>query len=337
MALALSAVIATVVACNSSGSPGADAPGSTSGSPGNTKIIYGQIQGSTNHLPLYVAIGQGFFDKAGLNVSIQTLSGGTTATMAAMKAGAINVMGAGAAEFVEYIGKKVVDGKMFGEVADQVYDIIVAKDIASLQQLKGQPIGISGLNGGDNTYFDAVLEKYGISTRDVTFVTTGSSTNRITALANGAVKAIAVPNDRRAATSAVGTILLKSGESPIRIPGGMYLANSNLLSNHKPLLQKFLAAMGEATAWIRNNQEAAAADCVKAVQTTLADCTAAIEFNLDPRSTSPYHWSATGAMNAEGLEEAIRIMGQLEPELKGLSLDDVADFSIAGSTPSVSH
>jgi NitT/TauT family transport system substrate-binding protein len=302
-------------------------------SAGAVKIVYGQIQASTNHLPLYVAIRRGLFQRAGLDVTIQTMSGGTPATMAAMNSGAINIMGAGAAEFIEYTGKGVVKGKMFGEVADQVYDIIAAKGITSIAQLKGQPIGISGLNGGDNTYFDAVLERYGVSPKDVVFVTTGSSNNRMTALANGSVKAIAVPNDRRAATSAIGNVLLKSADSPVRIPGGMYLASSDMLTNHKPALKGFLAAMGEAAVWISNNRDAAAQDCVEVVQTTFADCRAAIDFNLDTKATSPYQWSVTHAMNAEGIKEAMKIVVELEPELRSVTIDDVADFSIAGTSP----
>jgi NitT/TauT family transport system substrate-binding protein len=327
------AIAAEVVACSGQKEPAGAVSGAHSGTD-TTPIVYGQIQGSTNHTPLYVAIRRGFFKRAGLDVSVQTMSGGTPATMAAMNSGAINVMGAGAAEFAEYVGKKVVDGKMFGQVDDQTYDVVTAKDITGFRQLKGQPVGISGLNGGDNTYFDALLEKYGLSAKDVIFVTLGSATNRLTALANGAVKAVAIPNDRRAASSAVGNVILKSSDSPVHVPGGIYLATSDLLAHHRPLLQTFLRAMGEATTWIRNNKEAAAGDCVEAAQTTLAECRAAIDFNLDHTLTSPYQWSTTSAMNRQGIQEALNIVIELEPDLRGTTLDDVADFGIAGTDPS---
>jgi NitT/TauT family transport system substrate-binding protein len=325
-------VVLALSACGSQGGSGSGATHDARNGD-HIKIVYGQIQSSTNHLPLYVAIRRGFFQKAGLEVSMQSMSGGTPATMAAMKAGAINIMGAGAAEFVEYVGKKVVEGKMFGQVADRTYDVIVTKNTNSILELKGQPIGISGLNGGDHIYIQAVLEHYGLGTGDITFITLGSATNRLTALLNGAVKAVAVPNDRRSASASVGRVILKSGDSPIDIPGGMYLASAELLEHHRPELERFLLAMGEATAWIRDNREASVADCVAVVETTPQECRSAIDFNLDPAQTGPEHWSATEAMNRDGIAQAIKIVGELEPDLRGVTVDDVADFRIANVSP----
>ena len=48
---------------------------------------------------------------------------------------------------------------------------------------------------------------------------------------------------------------------------------------------------------------------------------------------SKYTWSPTFAVNVEGVKSALAVMAVIEPETKGLTVDDIADTSIAGTTP----
>jgi NitT/TauT family transport system substrate-binding protein len=299
----------------------------------NTKIIVGQIALSPSHLAFFVALEKDMFRKAGLDVTAQHLSGGTPAAMASFMSGAVNILVGGATEFVEYSGRKIITGKIFAENADQTYDIVSSKDITSLEQLKGKTIAISGLNGSDQIYINAVLAKNGISNKDITFLTTGGQLNRITAMASGAVSAIAVSNATRDASAKIGNLLLKSGDSPVHLPSSMMLASDDLIKNHKLLLKTFLSVLGEATLWMRENQSEAAATCAKSIQAKIEDCKAWVSIYFDPAVSSKYTWSKTLAVNTEGVESAIAMMAELVPETRALKLDDIVDTSIAGTAP----
>jgi NitT/TauT family transport system substrate-binding protein len=331
--LALSAGLVAAVACNSSGSSGSGSSGSSGDSAGIPKITIGLISPGTSQTPLFVALQEGFFKKAGLDVTAQNLSGGTPSAIAAFATGSVNMLAAGSTEFIEYTSKKVISGKMFAELADQNYDIVVSKEITSIQQLKDKTIGISSLNGADQIYLEAVLAKNGMSDKDVTFITSGSSTNRLTALSTGSIQGIAVSNANRDTSNKTGTILLKSGDSPVQVPSSMLFASDDLITKHKALLTKFVAALSEASMWLRANVAAAAADCAKGSGDKVETCASAIAINIDPSVSSKFTWSSTCAINTAGVKSALAVMATFAPETKNLTVADVVDTSIAGTAP----
>lgn len=322
--------LAAIAACGSSGDSGA---GVSNPAIAPVKISLGELSSAVSHTPIYVAMQEGFFTKAGLDVSMQQLSGGTPAAMAAFATGSVNVMYASATEYIEYVARRVISGRIVGQCADATLDIVVARGITSIQQLKGQTVGIAGPNGSDEIYFNAVLQHHGMSGRDVAFVTSGGPANRLTALSAGAVQAIAVSNSFRDSSSRVGTVLLKSNDSPIQLPGGLFFASDELVTKHKAELTKFLAALGAATAWVRANPEAAAADCAKGTGLTLEACRSGIGALADRSVNSKYTWSSTYAVNTDGIEAALAIEATLNPETKGLTVADLVDTSIAGTSP----
>ena len=81
----------------------------------------------------------------------------------------------------------------------------------------------------------------------------------------GSIQVTAAPNAQREESIKAGSIILKSGDSPVQFPNTIFFANNDLLSNHKPLLKKVLAVIAAATEWIRTNRDAAVAVCAKTV------------------------------------------------------------------------
>ena len=307
---------------------------SQSGEPADaTKIVIGQSSTGVGQMPLYVALQEGFFKKAGVDASSFALSGGTPSAMAAFATGSVNVLNLSAPEVIQYAGKKVITGKAFGEIVDQSYDIISSKAITSIQEIKGKTVGISAPNSGDQIILLATMQHYGISPKDVTFITSGNSINRIVALDKGVIHVTAAANSQRKDSMKVGTVLLNSGDNPVQFPTTVLIASGDLISNHKPLLKKFLSALGEATAWMRANPEAAVALCVKTLGATVDACTSAIALNFDRSISGNWTWSSTFAVNVEGVKSALAVMATLDPETKNLTIDDVVDTSIAGTTP----
>lgn len=327
--LLLAAALVSTTAC----SP--DTSGNTTGpaADASLKITIGELSSAVSHTPIYVGIQQGFFAKSGLDVSLQQLSGGTPAAMAALATGGVNMMYASANEFIQYSAKKIISGKIVGEVSDSTFDVVVTKGISNFEQLKGKTIGISGANGADQIYLEALLRHYSMSPKDVASITSGSPANRLTALSSNSVQAIAVANSYRDISSEIGTVLLTSHDSPIQIPGGLLFANIDLVTNHQAGLKKLMNALAEATAWIRENPAAAAANCSNGTGITLEACEKGIATLTDKSANSAYTWSSTFAVNIEGVKSALEMEITRTPEAAGITLANLIDTSIAGTTP----
>jgi ABC-type nitrate/sulfonate/bicarbonate transport system substrate-binding protein len=292
-------------------------------------ITLGELSSSTSHTPVYVAEREGFFSKAGLKVSIQQLSGGTPAAMAAFSNGQIDVMLASANEFIEYSVNKVISGKIFGELVDASYDLVTSPGIAEVEQLRGKIIGISGPNGADQIYLQALLPHYGLKPEEVTFLTTGSPGNRLTALATGSIQAAAVGFGSRTLSAKVGKILLAASDSPVGIPGDLFFASQPLLNAHPGELKHFLAALVEASAWIHDHPSAAASDCMHVAGLSLELCQGGVTTLTDPKVAGKYTWSSTFAVNATAVASALQIASAHDPGISQVRLESLVDLSIA--------
>jgi NitT/TauT family transport system substrate-binding protein len=298
-----------------------------------TKLVIGEGSSGISQVPIYVAEQEGFFKKAGLDVEGQKLNGGTGAAMAAFANNSVNILNLSAPELIQYTGNKVVSGKAFAEVSDQTNDVLAAKGIKDIHEIKGKTVGVSALNAGDYIYLVATMRQYGISPNDVTFITSGNPINRVAAIAAGTIQFTAATNSIRDEEAKAGTVLIKSGDNPVQFPINTFIASDDLIKNHKPLLKTFVKVMQDTVAWMHANPAGAAADCVKATGATQDVCAAGIAFNFDRSQSSPYTWSSTFAVNVEGIKSALAVMAVLDPTTVGLTVDDVVDTSIAGTTP----
>jgi hypothetical protein len=86
--------------------------------------------------------------------------------------------------------------------------------------------------------------------------------------------------------------------------------------------------MGEKATSIGQYCDAAGEGSVAVVQTTFKVCRAAIDFNLDVSQTGTYQWSTYHARSAKGIRRATEIVEKLEPELGGVTIEDVAEISV---------
>jgi ABC-type nitrate/sulfonate/bicarbonate transport system substrate-binding protein len=300
---------------------------------GSVKIVVGQNNNGPNQLPMYLALQDGFFQKAGMDVTAVQLSGGTPSAMAAFASGSVNILTLSVPEVIEYIGRKAISGKIFGEMIDQNYDLLTAKNITNIQDIKGKTLGISGPNGGDWISFMGLLQHYGIDPKDVTFITAGNIANRVTALAAGSIQATLSSNISRDISAQTGNILLKSEDMPAQFPANVLVASKDLIDNHKSELKKFLAVMADATQWIKANNAEAIAKCMKYMGATEEVCSTTIKLSVDRSVSSPYTWSNTWALNVEGSKEALSLMAKIQTDTQNLTIDDIADTSIAGTKP----
>lgn len=326
---ASSAVVCLALAACSGG--GGSASDST-GSGGTTSIKFGDLSPNSSLTPFYVAVYNGFFKKAGLDVTIQKFQGGGSSSTAALATGAVQVASGGSTNFIGNMARKVIGGKLIGETADSQYDVIASKDITDVSQLKGKNIGVSGANSADNIFLRAVLAHYGITDKDVTYITAGPPAARMTALSAGSIQATANISSFRQAELQVGNVLIKAENSPVSVPNVVFWADSSYIKSNPAVLKNFVKTVAQAAAWTLDpaNLQGAISACEKGSGSTAEQCQETITTN---KSSGPYTWSKTFALNTKGIQSALSAAALSIPEAKSLKLADVIDTSIAGTTP----
>ena len=81
------------------------------------------------------------------------------------------------------------------------------------------------------------------------------------------------------------------------------------------------------------NPADAVAACVKTLGATAEACTSSIKLSFDKSISSKFTWSSTYAVNVEGIKSALAVMAMVDPDTKNLTIDDMVDTSIGGTTP----
>lgn len=328
--LALTSAV-TLAACGSSGtSSGSSSAGASAG-----RITFGDLSPTTTLTPFYAALYEGFFKKAGLDVSVEKFTGGGSSSVAALATGAVDVASGGPTNFIGDIAKKAVSGKIFAQVAGPQYDVLAAKGITGIAQLKGKPIGVSGGNSADEIYLMAVLSHYGVDPGDVTFVTAGTLAQRFGAISGGTIKATAELDTQRTVEQQVGSVLLKAEDSPVQVPNVTFWASDDALSSHAAALRTMVRVLVSAATWVARpaNKKAAVADCEKGSGATAASCEETITVNTDPTRAGKWTWSSTWAVDTAGITKAISATAQVIPEARKLTAADVVDTSLTGAQP----
>ncbi|BBB01280.1 hypothetical protein RVR_8600 [Actinacidiphila reveromycinica] len=320
-----------LAACGSSGT----SSGSSSGGASADRITFGDLSPTTTLTPFYAAEYEGFFKKAGLDVSVEKFTGGGSSSVAALATGAVDVASGGPTNFIGDIAEKAVSGRIFAQAAGAQYDVLAAKGITSIAQLKGRTIGVSGGNSADEIYLMAVLSHYGVDPDDVTFVTAGTLAQRFGAVSGGTVKATAELNTQRSVEQRVGTVVLKAEDSAVQVPNVTFWASDDALRSRPAALRKLVGVLVSSARWAAQpaHRKAAVADCEKGSGATAESCEETLAVNTDPARAGRWTWSSTWAVDTAGIAKAISATAQVIPDAKGLSVADVVDTSLTGTRP----
>jgi NitT/TauT family transport system substrate-binding protein len=319
----LTAAIATIMltaAC----SPGK----SDKGTPVNEaiKIRVSGAEGLNSASPFFVAQQQGFFKEAGLDVTFETMSGGTPAMAAALTAGQVDVGIGSAFQWMEDGAKGVIKGKIIGELTDNNYVLLGRPGITDVRQLKGKVFAISSHASGDYFFARSVLSRLGVKPDDMVWLPMGDPPSRLSALLAGRVDGIELSLTNVPA-SATQHIILMPDQSPVPFVSNVLFARQALLDSNRPALVKFIAAVGKGADWIRAHPD----EAVPAGQLSGTDaegCKNAIRLAMS--SKSPYTWSSTARVNADGIKAMMPIITEAVPEAGKVTAEQLVDMSIAG-------
>src|SRR5262249_29964351 len=136
-------------------------------------------------LPLYIAQDEGMFAKHGLTVKL-TLAASTVGATAVLSGSADLFMGEVTSAFQAAAQHQPMElvGVLLNNSSNRLY---VRPNVTSPQQLAGQSVAISATGDTTDIAMRLALGKLGVSTQHITFLDTGGSAARLSALVGGRV------------------------------------------------------------------------------------------------------------------------------------------------------
>lgn len=243
VALAVTAAIAlAVTACSSSpsGSAGPAAHQKTS-----LTVAYGTAGSSL--LPLYIAKDEGMLAKHGLSVTL-TLAASTVGATAVLSGNADLFMGEVTSAFQAAAQNRPLElvGVMLDKSINRLY---VRPTITSGAQLVGKSVAISATGDSTDIAMRLALKKLGVPTDHITFLDTGGSSARLSALLSGRVAGTVLSDPSATQAGKEGMRLLYDQTSLPFADDGVTIAKSFGQQNPNSVVA-FLKAIVDAVHYI---------------------------------------------------------------------------------------
>lgn len=152
-------------------------------------LYVGLVSITPSNAPVLAAVDGGYFKKQGLDVKPVVMAGSSTA-IAAMLSGEVSMITIAASGLINaYLAGR--DAVMIAGIVNFApYELIVAKGIERLEDLKGKTVGIARFGGSADFLARWGLEKNGLRPgKDVIIMQVGGNPARLAAVSQGAIQA----------------------------------------------------------------------------------------------------------------------------------------------------
>ena len=140
------------------------------------------------HAIIWVANQEGLFKKYGLEAEYLTMNSGTLG---------VQTLLSNESQFIFSTGSLAITANVQGADLAMItggfnlfaFKVVGRPDIKSIQDLRGKKVSISQFGSATDFAVQSSLEKFGVDPKQVTVIQLGASSNRLTALINGATEA----------------------------------------------------------------------------------------------------------------------------------------------------
>jgi NitT/TauT family transport system substrate-binding protein len=196
------------------------------------------------------------------------------------------------------------------------YQVVGQPQFKSLADLKGQKIAGASLASITTTIFKDVMQRQGIAPTAYTLLFVGGSPERFQAVSSGQVAAslAEAPPFNFRSIDAGRKVLLNYADEIKNLQYTSYFASNKSLAQNRPLLMRFMRAMGQAMRWLNDpaNEKATVELMVQRLKIDEATAARTYKFMV-PQNKS---FRGEGAIDGPGLAEMIRLLAsdQLIPK-----------------------
>jgi NitT/TauT family transport system substrate-binding protein len=200
----------------------------------------------------------GLFNKAGLDVEIVYIPGGSTVVQA-MIAGEVQ-FGRGSATEVVSAHLAGFPLKILAALINKfVYSFVTPPTITKPQELKGKAVAVSRFGSGSDFITRMALKSWGLEpVKDVTILQVGNSPERLAAIASGKVHGSILSLSQTPRAKKFGLrVLADLSQIDTEYPQGVLYAPLRLIEKRPDLIRSFLAPYVEAIGQFKTNKQVA--------------------------------------------------------------------------------
>lgn len=261
-AIALAAALAACGGGAESGGEGSVEAGESAPEMSNLKVGVIPIAGVT---PIFAAQQLGYFEEEGLEVTLETSSGGA-ASLPLVAQGGLQISNAPPVSVIlanqQGFDFAMLPPSLDAEAASPGQTAVLASKtsgVTSLADLEGKKVAVNTINSVNWLYNRALLEKAGVDLETVTYVEVPFP-SMIDALTNGSVDAIDVPQPFfyiAEQTGKVATLGYTFSDVQPSAPITAYAATQEFVDDNPRTIAAFERAMTRAVEYMRGNESEA--------------------------------------------------------------------------------
>jgi NitT/TauT family transport system substrate-binding protein len=288
-----------------------------------TSVKFGLPSKNTSYLSIYVALQKGFYKKHNLDVTLEYVKGGVLA-LRGLQTGDLQIINT-LPESVITAASEGGNVKFIGAMDNQsMFTVYTTKDINKAEDLKGKAAASNVPGNGTDIQIQYWLKKHGLEpNKDVRLINSGENAGRLQALQTGqaAITILSPPTDLKADELGFKKFAIMR-EELTTYNHNMLATNGDMIKNKPEVLYAFMAAMGEATQYIKDkaNREEMINIYMKEFEMSKADAEKSLDFVLPSLADK-------GKMNIEGVKWAIDTVKQAIPSIKDVTLEKIVDES----------
>jgi len=219
--------------------------------PAKLVVSWGTLE--PTNTPVWVANDAGIFKKHGLDVELHFVASSLQIT--ALLSGDVQIAMVGGPEVASAnaSGADLVILGTLGPVSTYLFE--VPSSIRRLADMRGKSVAVSRFGDAPDSATRIAFRKLGLDPKDVTFVQVGTSSNRMTALLNGAVQGTP-------ASPGLNIVLEEHGMHPLFDMGKMKIPAANItiaarrawINANRPLAQLYVDALLDAVQRTRTDK-----------------------------------------------------------------------------------
>ena len=215
-----------------------------------------------NYLSIQVAEEKGFFRSEGLENETVVISG--TTAIAALISGDVDYSGAGGSGMRAAVNGAPIKAIMFQTEKVSWY-LVAAPEVARISDLKGKKVAVGTIGDTQDTLITMLVEKEGLSARDITRVAMPGRNTMMTLLGlkTGAIHAATTNGDEALLAEREGFRTLAFVGDLFPYPFQGFLATDRKIAEKPGEIKRWLRAMIRALVFIRERPEEAADIAVK--------------------------------------------------------------------------
>lgn len=253
-----------------------------------------------------VAKEKGFFAKENLDVDVTYMT--PDLVIKALIAGTVDLARSGshfgiiaAARGAEL---KIIGGSNYG----YPYQVISQPQFKTLADLKGQKIAGASLASITTTIFKDVMQRRGIPPSAYTLLFVGGSPERFAAVSSGQVAAslAEAPPYNFKSIEAGRKVLLNYSDEIKNLQYTAFFASNKSLAQNRPVLTRFIRAMGQGMHWMNDPANERAAIELMTQRLKVDEAIAAQTYKFMIPENKAFRGEA--AIDTAGLEEMIRLL-----------------------------